>query len=204
LSGFFMLRREAFEVCARRLSQQGFKVLLDILASSPQPLRLAEIPYRFAPREHGHSKLDATVAWQFGLLVLEKFAGRLLPARFLLFAAVGTSGVLVQLAALAALRAVLPFAAAQSGAVLLAVTSNYLLNNSVTWRDQRLRGLRFWRGLASFYAVCGIGALANVGVGTLLYVHGEIWWLAGLASAVVGAAWNFGASRFFTWNVSRR
>ena len=110
----------------------------------------------------------------------------------------------MQLAALAALRPVLPFAAAQSGAVLLAMTSNYLLNNSVTWRDQRLRGLRFWRGLASFYAVCGIGALANVGVGTLLYARGEIWWLAGLASAVVGAAWNFGASRFFTWNVSRR
>ena len=199
-----MIRREVFEGCVRRLSQQGFKVLLDILASSPQPLRLAEIPYRFAAREHGHSKLDATVAWQFGLLVLEKFAGRLLPARFLPFAAVGTSGVLVQLAALAALRPVLPFAAAQSGAVLLAMTSNYLLNNSVTWRDQRLRGLRFWRGLASFYAVCGIGALANVGVGTLRDARGEIWWLAGLASAVVGAAWNFGASRFFTWNVSRR
>ena len=204
LSGFFMIRREVFEGCVRRLSQQGFKVLLDILASSSRPLRLAEMPYRFAPRERGSSKLDAAVTWQFGLLMLEKLAAPLVPARFVLFAAVGASGVLVQLAALAALRHVLTFAAAQGCAVWLAMTSNYLLNNAVTYRDRRLRGLRFWRGLATFYLICGIGALANVGVGTLLYVRGEIWWLAGLASAIVGAAWNYGATRFFTWSVARR
>jgi len=203
LSGFFMLRREVFEGCARRLSQQGFKVLLDILASTSQPLRLAEMPYRFAPRARGSSKLDAAVTWQFGLLILEKLAGPLLPARFVLFAAVGASGVLVQLAALATLRHALTFAAAQACAVWLAMTSNYLLNNAVTYRDRRLRGLGFWRGLATFYLICGIGALANVGVGTLLYLRGEIWWLAGLASAIVGAAWNYGATRFFTWSVAR-
>jgi dolichol-phosphate mannosyltransferase len=204
LSGFFMLRREVFEACVRRLSLQGFKVLLDILASTSQPLRFAEIPYRFAPREHGSSKLDAAVTWQFGLLILEKLAGPLVPARFVLFAAVGASGVLVQLVALATLRHALTFAAAQGCAVWLAMTSNYLLNNAFTYRDRRLRGLRFWRGLATFYLICGIGALANVGVGTLLYVRGEIWWLAGLASAIVGAAWNYGATRFFTWSVVRR
>ena len=204
LSGFFMLRREVFEGCLRRLSQQGFKVLLDILASTSQPLRLAEMPYRFAPREHGSSKLGAAAMWQFGLLILEKLAGHLLPGRFLLYSAVGASGVLVQLAALAALRLALPFAAAQACAVWLAMTSNYLLNNAVTYRDQRLRGWRFWRGLAAFYVICSIGAVANVGVGTLLYARGEIWWLAGLASAMVGAAWNYGASRFFTWGGGRR
>jgi len=88
--------------------------------------------------------------------------------------------------------------------VWLAMTSNYLLNNAVTYRDQRLRGWRFWRGLAAFYVICSIGAVANVGVGTLLYARGEIWWLAGLASAMVGAAWNYGASRFFTWGGGRR
>jgi len=203
LSGFFMLRREAFESCARRLSQQGFKVLLDILASAPQPLRVVEMPYRFAPRTHGTSKLDAAVAWQFGWLIVEKLSGRLLPARFLMFSLVGASGVLVQLAALAALRLALPFAAAQAYAVLLAMTTNYLLNNALTYRDQRLRGREFWRGLATFYAICSLGAVANVGVGTLLYARGELWWFAGLASAVVGAAWNFGASRFYTWSVGR-
>jgi len=204
LSGFFLLRREVLEGCVRRLSQQGFKLLLDILASAPQPLRFAELPYRFAPRERGVSKLGAAVTWQFGLLLLDKLAGHFLPERFLLYAAVGASGVLVQLAALAALRHALPFAAAQACAVWLAMTSNYLLNNAITWRDRRLRGWRFWRGLAAFYVICGIGAVANVGVGTLLYARGGIWWLAGLASAIVGAVWNYGASRFFTWSGGRR
>jgi dolichol-phosphate mannosyltransferase len=83
LSGFFLLRREVLEGCVRRLSQQGFKLLLDILASAPQPLRFAEMPYRFAPREHGSSKLGAAVTWQFALLILDKLAGHLLPERFL-------------------------------------------------------------------------------------------------------------------------
>ena len=41
MSGFFMLRREVLEGALRRLSGQGFKILLDILASSPRPLRSA-------------------------------------------------------------------------------------------------------------------------------------------------------------------
>ena len=204
LSGFFMLRREVFAASVRRLSQQGFKVLLDILAASPQPLRLAEMPYRFAPRAHGSSKLDAAVAWQFGLLILEKLTGGLVPARFLLFSLVGAGGVLVQVLALSLLRFVLPFAAAQACAVLLAMTSNYAFNNSLTYRDQRLRGRQFWRGLATFYLICGVGAVANVGIGTLLHARGEIWWLAGLASALVGAAWNYGATRVYTWSSARR
>jgi len=106
-------------------------------------------------------------------------AGHLLPERFLLCAAVGASGVLVQLAALAALRHALPFAAAQACAVWLAMTFNYLLNNAITWRDRRLRGWQFWRDLAAFYVICSTGAVANVGVGTLLYARGGIWWLAG-------------------------
>jgi dolichol-phosphate mannosyltransferase len=204
LSGFFVLRRAVFEGCVRRLSQQGFKVLLDILASSPGPVRLVEIPYRFLPRERGTSKLGVAVAWQFGILVLERLAGRVVPARFLLFCMVGASGVLVQLATLAGLRRALPFAGAQTCAVLLAMTSNYVLNNAVTYHDQRLRGWQFWRGLATFYVICGVGAVANVGVGTLLYAGGEVWWLAGLASAIVGAAWNYGATRLYTWSGSRR
>src|SRR6185437_13144098 len=50
LSGFFMCRREVFERAIRRMSGQGFKVLLDLLASSPEPPRLLELPYRFRER----------------------------------------------------------------------------------------------------------------------------------------------------------
>src|SRR5947199_1868876 len=58
LSGFFMCRREVFETALRRMSGHSFKVLLDLLASSPQPPRIREFPYRFRERQHGVSKLD--------------------------------------------------------------------------------------------------------------------------------------------------
>ena len=199
MSGFFMLRREAVEPCLRRLSQQGFKLLLDILASAPRPLRFVEIPYHFASRQHGQSKLGGAVAWEFTALLLDKFVGRFVPARFLLFCLIGASGVLVHLGVLAVLRLVLPFTGAQAGAVLAAMSSNYALNNTITYRDQRLRGKEFWRGLLSFYLICAVGALANVGIARLIYARGEMWWLAGLAGALVGAVWNYAATRVYTW-----
>ena len=47
MSGFFMLRREVLEAALRRLSGHGFNILLDILASSPRPLRFRELPYEY-------------------------------------------------------------------------------------------------------------------------------------------------------------
>jgi dolichol-phosphate mannosyltransferase len=84
--------------------------------------------------------------------------------------------------------------------VFVAMTSNFILNNLITYRDQRLRGFAFVRGLATFYLVCSMGAVANVGVATLIYLEHPVWWLAGLAGALIGAVWNYAASRLLTWN----
>ena len=46
---------------------------------------------------------------------------------------------------------------------------NFQLNNQITYRDQRLRGPDLWRGLLLFMLVCGIGAVANVGIARVLY-----------------------------------
>ena len=40
MSGFFMMKRAAFDHAARNLSGQGFKILLDLLASSPERMRV--------------------------------------------------------------------------------------------------------------------------------------------------------------------
>jgi dolichol-phosphate mannosyltransferase len=201
MSGFFVIRRDAFDSALRRLSQQGFKILFDIMASSPRPLKFVEIPYRFGTRRYGASKLDGMAAWQFGVLILDKMVGRYVPVRFVLFVLVGGSGVFVHLAALYLLLAFgASFTLAQTGAVFVAMTSNFILNNTITYRDQRLRGFAFVRGLATFYLVCSLGALANVGVASLLYFERPVWWLAGLAGAVIGAVWNYAMSRLLTWN----
>lgn len=202
MSGFFLLKRDAFIEAMRSLSGQGFKILLDLFASSPRPLAFAEVPLNFRQRLHGESKLDAMVAWEYLMLLLQKLVGPAFPVRFLLFAMIGALGVGTHLLTLWFVTHVLliTFAVGQSVATVVAMTGNFLLNNLFTYRDRRLRGRRLWTGLVSFYAVCGAGAAANVGVASYLVVDHQSWWLAGLAGAAVSVVWNYAMSSSFTWS----
>jgi dolichol-phosphate mannosyltransferase len=201
MSGFFMVRREALEGALRRLSGQGFKILLDILASSPQPLRFRELPYVFRERQRGESKLDALVAWEYVMLIADKLIGYIVPVRFFLFALVGGIGLFIHMAVLwLALTGLgLTFDPAQASAAVAAMTSNFFLNNFFTYRDRRLRGLPLLRGLFTFYAICALGTVANVGIAGYVFARNEVWWLAGLAGVVVGSVWNYAVSSVFTW-----
>ena len=201
MSGFFMIRRDRFEQLAPQLSTQGFKILLDIVATARGSLRIKEIPYSFGSRLHGESKLDSMVALDFLGLVLAKLTGDVVSLRFLLFAMVGSLGLLVHLVALFVALEVfnVPFPEAQACGALLAMTSNFLLNNFLTYRDQRLRGFGILRGLLLFYLVCSVGLVANVGVAFSVYDQEPIWWLAGAAGALMGVVWNYAMSGLFVW-----
>jgi dolichol-phosphate mannosyltransferase len=201
MSGFFMLRRLAFDGALSRLSIQGFKILLDIIASSPAKLRVKEIPYDFRPRQHGDSKLDALVSLEYLTLLIDKLVGKWVPVEFVLFSAVGALGVLVHMSILAATHfAGVPFVVGQTASAMTAMTGNFFLNNALTYRDMRLKGLLpVLRGLLSFYAICSIGALANVGVASFLFTQSYSWWLSGLSGVLMSAVWNYGVSRIFTW-----
>jgi dolichol-phosphate mannosyltransferase len=201
LSGFFMCRRDVFETAVRGLSGQGFKILLDLLASSPAPLRVRELPFEFRNRQHGESKLDVLVAWEYFALLADKLFGQVVPIRFALFALIGFVGLAVHMSILWGGLYVLAlgFGAAQSLATAVAMTSNFFLNNVLTYRDQRLHRWRLLRGLLTFYGICGIGATANVGIASYLFSSHQIWWVAGILGVVVGAVWNYAMSSIFTW-----
>jgi dolichol-phosphate mannosyltransferase len=201
MSGFFMIRRDRFEQLAPQLSTQGFKILLDIVATAHGSLRIKEIPYSFGSRLHGESKLDSMVALDFVGLVLAKLTHDVVSLRFLLFAMVGSLGLFVHLAALFVALEIfnVPFPEAQACGAILAMTSNFLLNNFLTYRDQRLKGLGILRGLLLFYLVCSVGLLANVGVAFSVYDQEPIWWLAGAAGALMGVVWNYAMSGLFVW-----
>ena len=201
MSGFFMLRREVLEAVLRRLSGQGFKILLDILASSPRPLRFRELPYEFRERQHGESKLDTRVAWEYMMLIADKLFGHIVPVRFALFAFVGGIGLFIHMAVLWFALTVLgaAFDPAQASAAVVAMTSNFFINNFFTYRDRRLRGLGLLRGLVTFYAICALGTVANVGIAGYVFTRNEVWWLAGLAGVAVGSVWNYAVSSVFTW-----
>ena len=201
MSGFFLLPRTLVEEVAPRLTARGFKILLDILLSAGRPLRVAEVPYRFRPREHGASKLDARVLIDFAGLLVDKRTGGAVPLRFLSFALVGAIGVLVHLAVLAVLiGAGAGFGISQLVATFVAMTANFVLNNKVTYRDVALRGGAVWRGLALFYLVCGLGAAANIGVASLLLADDILGWgLAGAAGALMTVVWNYAVSSTLVW-----
>lgn len=202
MSGFFMLRRDVLLAAVPQLSSMGFKILLDILMSHPTPLRVKELPFTFRSRQSGESKLDHRVAWDFLMMLADKLVGRYIPVRFLSFGLIGGSGVVVHLLVLRSLMtlASLPFAQAQAGAVLVAMASNYSLNNLLTYRDQRLSGFGFLLGMFKFMLLCGVGAVANVGVAAHLYDGGSQWLLSALAGILVGTVWNYVATSHYVWS----
>ena len=201
MSGFFMIRRDRFEQLAPQLSTQGFKILLDIVATAHGDLKTVEVPYTFGSRLHGESKLDSMVALDFLGLVLAKFTHDVVSLRFLLFAMVGGTGLFVHLGTLyVALKLFgLPFPQAQGIGAFVAMTSNFILNNFLTYRDQRLKGFAILGGLLAFYLVCSVGLFANVGVAFSVYDKQPIWWLAGAAGALMGVVWNYAMSGLFVW-----
>jgi dolichol-phosphate mannosyltransferase len=202
MSGFFMMRRAVVEELAPSLSSQGFKILLDIVATARGSLRVAELPFIFRERLNGESKLDSRVALDFVALLVAKLTNDAVSFRFLLFCMVGLTGVAVHMAALLATLDLWPglrFSTAQTLATICAIAWNYTLNNAFTYRDQRLVGWSFFTGLLRFEIVCAVGAVSNVGVATWIYEHNPEWWIAGLGGALMGAVWNYVVSAAFVW-----
>ena len=202
MSGFFMLPRTVFDRAARRLSAIGFKILLDLLASLPEPPRVRELPFHFRNRTSGASKLDSGVLLDFALLLLDKLVGHIIPARFILFALVGALGLVFHLAILRAGLTIggLAFPAAQTIATICAIAANFALNNYLTFRDRKLKGPRLLRGLVIFAAACSVGAIANLNVASLLVsARHDTWWLAGLTGAAMSLVWNYAVGSTLTW-----
>nr|WP_245279073.1 glycosyltransferase family 2 protein [Mesorhizobium loti] len=208
MSGFFAITRSAFDNSVRDLSGQGYKILLDICASSKSPLRIREVAYQFRTRQAGESKLDALVTWEYLMLLADKLVGHIVPARFISFSLIGGLGVFVHMIVLSVLLAtgLADFVVAQGIATVTAMVFNFFVNNTLTYRDRRLRGVKaVIFGLFSFMLVCSIGAFANVGIANYLFANNHYrWWSAGLAGILLGAVWNYAATSVFTWRVRKR
>ncbi|MEI8395780.1 MAG: glycosyltransferase family 2 protein [Rhodospirillaceae bacterium] len=201
MSGFFMVRREAMERAVRKLSGVGFKILLDLFASVPEPLRFRELPYQFRERQADETKLDIRVMLDYLMLLADKLIGHTIPVRFFLFSLVGTVGVFVHLLVLMLAYGPLgaSFATGQAAATLAAMSGNFFLNNYTTYRDRRLKGWGLVRGFFSFSLACSVGAVANVGIASYLFSSSTAWLLSALAGVLVGAVWNYAVTAVYTW-----
>jgi len=205
MSGFFLLDRRFLEEIVHSVSGVGFKILLDLVASSNRPVRLGEVPYRFGARMHGESKLDILVGVEYIQLLLDKSLGDFIPARFVIFGMVGAIGAVLHLSILfALLKAGQSFLVSQVWATVMVMTLNFFLNNAITYRDRRLRGMALAGGLASFYIACSIGAFINLRVATFGVQNGATWYAAGLIGLAISSVWNYGVTAVFTWRNQKR
>ncbi len=210
MSGYFMLRAESLRTTAPHLSGVGFKILLDILATSEEIMRIKEFPLNFSARAEGESKLDRTVVFEFLVGLYDKWLGRIIPTRFALFGTIGAVGVVVHMAVLSTFLAlagetlrgnvVTEFELGQTFAAIVAMTFNFFLNNALTYADKRLIGTAaLTRGWIKFGLTCSVGLLANVGVAAVLVRFGFHEYPAALAGIVIGSVWNFALSSKFVW-----
>lgn len=205
MSGFFLIKRDVFDNLAPNLSGLGFKILLDIFSATNKKLKYKEISFEFKKRLYGQSKLDSLVLWEYFLLLWQCRFGKFIPARFLSFCLIGGTGVFVHISFLYLfINLNFDFLYAQSISTLIAMTSNFFLNNVLTYRDRRKRGFSALKALIIFYLTCGIGASANIGISNLLFIGNVsgisgVWYLSGLIGAIVGSIWNFLMSSLVTW-----
>lgn len=205
MSGFFIVDAKFLRALVPNLTGSGFKILVDILASSPTTPRVDEVPYRFRTRQLGESKLDVNVQLEYIFLIVDKLVGKWIPTRFALFVLVGAVGVLVHLAVLAPLylNHRQHFPQAQLIATAVAMTFNFLLNNATTFRDRRLKGWHILTGLLTFYVACSMGALINVAFASLLIRQGIAWYVAGISGTIISSVWNYGVNAVLTWRRGR-
>lgn len=206
MSGFFLLRRTFLLEVVHDLQGGGFKMLVDLLASSPVPVRYGEVGYRFGVRRHGESKLDVVVGIEYLFLILNKRLGGVVPLHMALYALVGGIGLAAHLLVFLLFSRVFAasFVAAQIAATFVAMIENFTLNNLITFRSRRLRGGQMWSGLVRFVMACSFGAVANVVFARALWQGGVEWYLAGFAGIVLGSVWNLSVSSMITWGMRSR
>ncbi|WEK47455.1 MAG: glycosyltransferase family 2 protein [Candidatus Andeanibacterium colombiense] len=212
MSGYFMLPAKILRADAHRLSGVGFKILLDILATVDGPLRVKELPLTFASRAEGESKLDRTVVFEFLIGLYDKWLGRIIPTRFALFGTIGAAGVVVHMAVLTTVlringgdgfvfgRWITEFDVGQTIAAMVAMTFNFVLNNSLTYADKRLKGFGpLLKGWLRFAVTCSVGMLSNIGVAAVLVRSGFHPYPSAIVGIVLGSVWNYALSSRFVW-----
>lgn len=215
MSGCFMMTREYYMSARPKLTGVGFKILVDVAASSPIKPRFGEIKAALRQRQGGTSKLDIRVVLDLGALLVEKATKGFLPARFVLFGGVGVTGVFVYLATLYAGHHLfrngdliplyryqfrLDDIVSYGLAIWVSMTSNFFINNSITFRDRRAKGWKIVPALLSFYLACSIGAVISLGMSLfmkeVLSIH---YMVAGGIATLLSSVWNYWASTALSW-----
>ena len=128
--------------------------------------------------------------------------GRIIPRKAVSFAAVGSIGFLVQISITYFLlwSTNLSFDMVLPVAVVIAASSNYFINNLLTFRANRLKYRFFFEGYLKFLLVSSLQIIANVGLTNLFYKSVSFNTFASqIAAIVIIFIWNYVASSKVVW-----
>jgi dolichol-phosphate mannosyltransferase len=198
--GYFGLKRSAIEGVT--LEPIGWKILMEVLVKGNHQT-VHEIPYSFVSRNDGESKMSVREQWNFLLHIVRLVRSNPEDMRFYTFCIVGLLGVVVNMLALAVLLNIMEVEgiAASAGASVIAMLHNFVLNDRITWKDQKQTTA--WKRtlqLPQFIGICSIGILI-----TALFVQSflSVGWSIYIGQFIgIGVAtyWNFAANNRWTWS----
>jgi dolichol-phosphate mannosyltransferase len=205
VSGFFAVKRNL--VSHASLTPCGYKILLEVLGKSCWHT-IKELPYTFQNRAYGESKLKTKTIIDFvrHLWSIAHFPGRAREEirKMKMFAVVGISGIFVNTIALAMFKEWFgfPLLGASFVAIELSIVSNFLLNDRLTFKDNKTHNPWLHR-LLSFNGISIGGMIINMSSLMLLSFLGVYYLIANLASVPIGFLWNFLWNRKITWGVKK-
>ncbi|MHC8509083.1 MAG: polyprenol monophosphomannose synthase [Rhodospirillales bacterium] len=189
MSGFFAVRRTAFEGAVQAMSGKGYKILLDLFAASPKPLRFVEIPYTFRTRHAGESKLSLRVLYDYALMLADHTIGKHIPAAWLVLLAGWCAAVMAHMAllGLGVDAAGLAPGRAHIAALCIVLSAAYALSEALAHKPRK--GARWFAGLCGFALLAAPGALVNAWAGLAGADQVSGWAVSAFAGAAAGAGW---------------
>ncbi|MES2615035.1 MAG: glycosyltransferase [Bdellovibrionota bacterium] len=201
MSGFFALRKEVYSAHKNEINPKGFKILLEFLARAKNS-NIQEVGYTFKGRVYGESKLSHKVIFDYLKALYELSIGHYIPVRFLKYAIVGFSGLIVSSLILFICKQI-GFSTAESVAASIEVSiiTNFILNNYWTFKENQLKKpWPLFRGFVTFQAICLSGAIINQAI-TLKFSAGDAMnlYIANALGYIVAAVWNYAINVGITW-----
>jgi dolichol-phosphate mannosyltransferase len=175
--------------------------MMDLVINHRGKLSVMEVPYTMRARHVGESKLDWAVAFEYVAMLISLRLNKLVSPAFVTFSAVGSVGLFVHAVVLyfVSFYQQTTFLASQGVATFVAMTTNFFLNNEITFRRKKLHGYAMLPGLLSFYVVCSLGAVINLAISQLLYSAGAFYMVAGISGALLAAVWNYLTTSKSVW-----
>lgn len=201
-SGFFMMKRSVIDGISLR--PVGWKILIEVLVRGRYD-SIVEIPYSFQPRAAGTSNMSVREQLNYLHHLLRLVKSSPEDQRLYWFAMVGLSGVVINtLVYIGLVHLHIGLVTSSIGAGFVALLSNFILNDRLTWRDSRSSGTLATRfGKYTMASLAGIGINAGI-LAVLAYGLHWHYLVANMLGILVAMVWNFVINNFWTWRVKQR